>query len=65
MASYYRTDEPTPAGGDYSEIYYLDDQHNVVDEEEATRCIICECKKDGTLVNETFGFCKNSNQRGS
>ena len=58
MASYYRTNESTPAGGDYSEIYYLDDLHNVVDEEEATICIIRECKKDGTLVNETFGFVK-------
>lgn len=47
----------TPSGGDYSEIYYLDDSNNAVEAEVATRCIIRECKEDGTLLNETFGFC--------
>ena len=47
----------TPNGGDYSEIYYLDDNGNLVDEAEATKCIIRECKADGTLINEIFGNC--------
>ena len=47
----------TPAGGDYSEIYYFDSNFNIVDEENASKCIIRECKSDGILVKETFGFC--------
>lgn len=50
-----RVYEPTPNGGDYSEIVYLDDNNNVVDENTATKCVIRECKNDGTLVAETFG----------
>ena len=47
----------TPSGGDYSEIYYFDLDWSNVDEENASNCIIRECKSDGTLVKETFGFC--------
>ena len=47
--------EPTPNGGDYSEIIFLDDYNNIVPEKKATQCVIRECKKDGTLVAETFG----------
>ena len=47
--------EPTPNGGDYSEMLYLDDNHNIVSKEKATKCVIRECKNDGTLVHETFG----------
>ena len=46
--------EPTPNGGDYSEMIFLDDNHNVVPEEKATKGVIRECKMDGTLVHETF-----------
>ena len=45
----------TPSGGDYSEIYYFDSDGNPSDEEKASRCIIRECKADGTLLNEIFG----------
>lgn len=45
---------PTPNGGDYSEVYYMDDDGNIVPEENATRGIIRECKNDGTLISETF-----------
>jgi len=51
-----RRDSPTPNGGDYSEIFYFDDDGNSVDKKVATQAIIRECKKDGTLVYETFGF---------
>lgn len=54
---YQRINEPTPNGGDYSEIYYLDEKNNNVDEKQATKCVIRECKKDGELVNETWGRC--------
>ena len=57
MASFERIEEPTPNGGDYSEIYYQDDDGNPVDESEATRFVVRECKADGTLINEIFGFC--------
>ncbi len=49
-----RIDGATPAGGDYSEIYYLDDEGNTVDESLAVKGIIRECKKDGSLIQETF-----------
>lgn len=49
----------TPAGGDYSEIIFFDREGKVVDEEQAVRCIIRECKADGTLVRETWGTVNN------
>lgn len=35
MSSYERVNEPAPAGGDYSEIYYLKNDNDVVDSSEA------------------------------
>ena len=54
---YKRIDEKTPSGGDYSEIYYFDNNGIQFDSEKATRCIIRECLKDGTLLNEIHGEC--------
>lgn len=59
MASTERVNEPTPAGGDYSEIVYFDDYGNVVDSSSATRCVIRECRKDGAVVAETWGLCES------
>lgn len=50
-----RVYEPTPNGGDYSEIVFFDDNGDIVKEENATRCVIRECKNDGTLLAETWG----------
>lgn len=55
MASYIRTDEKTPCGGAYSEIYFFDENNNIVDEKEAVRCVIRECAENGDLLNETWG----------
>ena len=55
--TYKRIDEKTPSGGDYSEIYYFDDFGQPVDEDKASKCVIRECKADGTLLNEIFGTC--------
>lgn len=55
LATYKRNDEETPSGGAYSEIYYFDDDGNPADEEEATRCVIRECDKNGNLLNEVWG----------
>ena len=49
-----KVNEPTPAGGDYSEMIYLDDKGENVDEKFASRGIIRECKADGTVIQETF-----------
>lgn len=51
-----RIDEPTPNGGDYSEIIYMNDNWDVVDEDVATQCVIRECAADGSLIRETFGI---------
>lgn len=59
MAKYERVNEETPNGGAYSEIYYLDDQHNVVDSSVATQCVIRECTADGDLICETWGEVDN------
>lgn len=52
-----RVDDPTPSGGDYSEIFYFDKAGNAVDADHAVSCIIRECKKDGALIQETRGIC--------
>ena len=44
----------TPNGGDYSELYYMDKDGKPVDKKNAVTGILRECKKDGTLVSETF-----------
>ena len=55
--TYEKIIDKTPSGGDYSEIFYLDDKGNSTDSDKATHCIIRECKNDGTLLKETFGKC--------
>ncbi len=55
--THIRVNEKTPNGGDYSEIFFMNDAGEVVDESNATKCAIRECKLDGTLLNETFGVC--------
>lgn len=60
MTSYQRIDGPTPGGGDYSEIYYFDNDNNIVDKDKATKCVIRECLVDGTLISETFGIFDSS-----
>ena len=49
-----RYNRPTPNGGDYSEIFYMDDNGNYVDKKVATKAVIYECKNDGTAINITF-----------
>lgn len=43
----------TPEGGDYSEIFYFDDDGNATDKSEASKIMIRELLDDGTVVNET------------
>jgi hypothetical protein len=49
-----RDNNPTPAGGDYSELHFFDDKGNPVDEKFASKGIIRECLEDGTLLQETY-----------
>jgi hypothetical protein len=53
-----RVDEKTSGGGDYSEIFYFDNDGNAVDSEVADKCVIRECKNNGELVNEIWAYCK-------
>ncbi len=55
VSTVQRIDEGTPNGGDYSEIVYMNDSNDVVDESVATKCVIRECTADGSLICETFG----------
>ena len=64
MAKTERVDGKTPSGGDYSEILYLNDAMEPVDEEVATRCVIRELRSDGTLVMETVGRCNRKGTQG-
>ena len=47
----------TPNGGDYSEVFYFDEDGNLTDLQKAVRCIIRECKLNCELVNEILGEC--------
>lgn len=58
MAKTERVDGKTPSGGDYSEILYFNDAMEPVDGEVATRCVIRECRSDGTPIMETVGQCE-------
>lgn len=49
-----RINGETPSGGDYSEIFYLNEQHDLVPPEKATECRIHECKNDGTILFITY-----------
>lgn len=52
----------TPNGGDYSEIFYMDKDHNLVEKERAEICIIRECKENGQIISEIIGFCNGQNK---
>ena len=49
---------PTPHGGDYSEIVYLDEEGNPTDEDNAVEGAIYEYKADGTYVFDAHFLCK-------
>lgn len=38
-----------------SEIYYFDDEDNIVEKENATKAVIRELDENGNLVNEIWG----------
>jgi hypothetical protein len=55
VASYQKVKGKTPNGGAYSEIYFFDEDGNIVDETKAVRCVIRECSEQGELITETWG----------
>lgn len=56
MTIHERMNENTPCGGDYSEIFYFDNNGKPVDAKAATRFIIRECDDDGNLIKETYAI---------
>ncbi len=54
IITHERYDKPTPNGGDYSEIFYMDADGNYVDKSVAVKAVIYEFKNDGTAINRTF-----------
>ncbi len=51
-----RIEDKERFGDGCAEIYFFDDQGNVVTEEKATRTVIMELDGNGELIQETFGF---------
>ena len=49
-----RVNKKTPNGGAYSEIVFLDDKNNVVDESVATKARIIEFTEKGEFLCETY-----------
>ena len=60
MSMYERRDGPTPFGGDYSVLYYLNKKYEPVDSSVATHGAIREYKADGTCINEIRGYLHRS-----
>lgn len=58
-----RYDEKTPSGADYFEMFYCDDDGNEKDRDEATMVIITEFRKDGSIMNKTWGYLENNNKQ--
>ncbi|MBO5917392.1 MAG: hypothetical protein J6Q14_01335 [Oscillospiraceae bacterium] len=52
-----RVNQPTPAGGDYSELYKLDRRGNLAKrDEDIVEFRILEKKSDGTLLKTTYAL---------
>ena len=44
-----------------SEAYYLDDDHNIVDPDKATKVVINEYDENGVMIREIWGFAPRRN----
>ena len=49
-----RIDLPRPNGGDYSEIFYFNENGEPVNKDAAVCATIHECKEDGEVVHDVF-----------
>ena len=56
--TYEKIIDKTPSGGDYSEIFYLDDKGNSTDSDKATHCI-GDCK----MQDQNFAKKKKGNRK--
>ena len=45
-----------PNGGAKAEIYYVNNNNEIVEKANVTRAVIRELDKDGNLTHETWGF---------
>lgn len=55
--------EPTPNGGDYAEMWYLDNDGNAVDDmSAATKFKIIEKTNGDATVFETYGFIRKDGE---
>jgi hypothetical protein len=50
-----RVDGKTPNGGDFSIAYFMDEKGNPVPKKQAKRAEIIEYKKDGIVIQRTYG----------
>lgn len=58
--TYERLNEKTPNGGDYSEVFYLDEDGKPADKEVAVTAVVRECMNDGSLIMETIASLRDS-----
>ena len=45
-----------------SKAYYLDDDHNIVDPDKATKVVISEFNENGVIIRETWGIVNHSHR---
>ena len=54
MAKQERCDEPTPNGGIYSILTYLNERHDIVEKDQATKAIIVEYNEKDEGIFRTY-----------
>lgn len=55
--TFERVYDKTPNGGDFSEIYYYNQNHMPCLSNEAVTCTILERKFSGEIITRTYGLC--------
>ena len=63
MPGYVRLFNGKNSAADYTEISYYDEAGHAVAPDEASRILIRQLRRDGTVVKETRGYCGKPSKR--